>query len=113
MPKKTFSIVMIVAMLIVALPVRAEDGQPPIQRLGTGIPTSIAASPDGKTLAVGSSIGVWLLDAATLQPSGFWDTGFWVYTIEYSVVYSRPWFLSRRCHDQSVGHENVDALADP
>jgi WD40 repeat protein len=65
-------------------PVHAQDTLPPIQRLGTGIPTSIAASPDGKTLAVGSSIGVWLMDAETLQPIGFWDTGFWVETVVYS-----------------------------
>jgi len=32
-----------------------------IQRLGTGYPTSIAASPDGKTLATRSTIGVCLL----------------------------------------------------
>jgi len=82
MLKKVTLLTVCVAMLVSALPVHADTG--PIQRLGTGIPTSIAASPDGKTLAVGSSIGVWFLDAATLTPNGFWDTGVWVNSVEYS-----------------------------
>jgi WD40 repeat protein len=76
-------IVVCAAMLFSAIPARADTG--PVQRLGTGIPTSIAASPDGKMLAVGSSIGVWFLDAATLRPNGFWDTGVWVDLVEYSA----------------------------
>ncbi len=64
---------------------RAESSILPIQRLGTGIPTSIAASPDGKTLAVGTSIGVWLLDADTLQPVSFIDAGLWVDDVVYGV----------------------------
>jgi hypothetical protein len=75
MLRKITLIVVCAAMLFSAVPVCADTG--PVQRLGTGIPTSIAASPDGKTLAVGSSIGVWFLDAATLTPNGFWDTGVW------------------------------------
>ncbi len=36
-----------------------------IGRIGRGQPTDIAYSPDGKLLAVGSSIGTWLYDANT------------------------------------------------
>lgn len=81
--KKLVLVALCVAMLVPAHAARADTG--PIQRLGTGIPTSIAASPDGKTLAVGSSIGVWFLDATTLAPTGFWDTGVWVDSVAYSV----------------------------
>lgn len=83
MLRKITLIVVCAATLFSAVPVRADTG--PVQRLGTGIPTSIAASPDGETLAVGSSIGVWFLDAATLTPNGFWDTGVWVNSVEYST----------------------------
>ncbi len=38
-----------------------------VARLGNGVIHYIALSPDGKMLAVASSIGVWLYDAATLQ----------------------------------------------
>jgi WD40 repeat protein len=83
--KKTILILLCFVLPFPVSPALAEETIQPIQRLGTGVPTSIAASPDGKTLAVGSSIGVWLLDAATLQPFGFWDTGFWVKSVEYST----------------------------
>ena len=56
MLRKITLIVACAAMLFSAVPARADTG--PVQRLGTGIPTSIAASPYGKMLAVGSSIGM-------------------------------------------------------
>jgi hypothetical protein len=84
MLKKLTLTVICFATLFSSLPAHADDTGP-IQRLGTGIPTSIAASPDGKTLAVGSSIGVWFLDAATLQPFTFWDTRTWVNSVKYST----------------------------
>lgn len=83
--KRIVLTLVLISSLVTAFPVRADSTIPPVQRLGTGIPTSIAASPDGKTLAVGSSIGVWFLDAETLQPFGFWDTGFWVNSVAYST----------------------------
>lgn len=82
--KKLITLIITLTLLIPHTPVYA-DGIGPVQRLGTGVPTSIAASPDGKTLAVGSSIGVWFLDAATLTPTGFWDTGVWVDSVAYSM----------------------------
>ncbi len=84
--KRLFLFALIASISLISFsPARADSSIPPSQRLGTGIPTSIAASPDGKTLAVGSSIGVWLLDATTLQPVGFWDTGVWVNNVAYST----------------------------
>ncbi|MEK7785058.1 MAG: hypothetical protein AAB658_06470 [Chloroflexota bacterium] len=38
-----------------------------VARLGNGIINYMALSPDGKALAVASSVGVWLYDALTLQ----------------------------------------------
>ncbi|MCA9932740.1 MAG: serine/threonine protein kinase, partial [Anaerolineales bacterium] len=39
-----------------------------LQRLGRGTVNVIAASPDGQTLAVGGSLGVWLYDGSTFEP---------------------------------------------
>ena len=41
-----------------------------LQRLGRGTVNTIAASPDGQTLAVGGSLGVWLYDSTSLEPQG-------------------------------------------
>jgi WD40 repeat protein len=76
---------MAVWLLLFVQPLAAFADTGPVQRLGNGIPTSIAASPDGKTIAVGSSIGVWFFDAATFTPTRFWDTGTWVKAVQYSV----------------------------
>ena len=45
-----------------------------IARLGQGSMGNISPSPDGRYLAVGSSIGVWLYDKSTLIPAALWDT---------------------------------------
>ena len=100
----------LLSTLFAALPAHAEDSIPPVQRLGTGIPTSIAASPDGKTLAVGSSIGVWLLDATTLKPFGFWDTGFWVEKVDYSSAGNYLKVLVRR-YDENSGLVEVSEIS--
>ena len=88
MLKKTLLFISLFASLfsLAAFPARAETGSAAsIERLGTGISTSIAAAPSGHALAVGSSIGVWFLDPASLQPFGFWDIGVWVNFVEYSA----------------------------
>ena len=39
-----------------------------IDKLGRGEIDKIAVSPDGTTLAVGGSLGIWLIDSETLEP---------------------------------------------
>ena len=51
-----------------ALPERA------IARLGRGIVGPLAFSPDGKYLAVGTKIGLWWYELATMQPVALWET---------------------------------------
>ena len=68
------------AMLFSTVPARA-DG--PIT-LGLGTLTSIALSPDGTRLAVGTTIGVYYYDAQTFVPQGFWDTGYRVNFLRWS-----------------------------
>ncbi len=45
-----------------------------IARLGRGRVYDMAFSPDGKYLAVGTSIGLWLYDLPSLSPIALWDT---------------------------------------
>ncbi len=83
MIKKLLLILGLVSLALAAWPAWA-DGTP-VQRLGTGVATAVAASPDGAALAVGTSQGVWFLSAATLAPLNFWDTGQWVQSLAYSA----------------------------
>ena len=57
-----------------------------IARLGQGgMMGNITPSPDGKYLAVGSSIGVWLYDISTMSPVTLWDTGRgWITAVLFS-----------------------------
>lgn len=45
-----------------------------IARLGRGRAGDMAFSPDGRSLAVGTSIGLWLYELPTLTPIALWDT---------------------------------------
>lgn len=81
--KKVLALVAALNLALAAWPASAGGG--PAQRLGTGVPTAIAAAPDGAGLAVGSSIGVWFFAADTLTPVSFWDIGEWVTSVQYSV----------------------------
>lgn len=78
--KKLMLVALCVAMLVPAQPARA-DG--PVV-LGLGRLTSIAVSPDGARLAVGTAIGVYFYDALTFAPQGFWDTGYVVNFLRWS-----------------------------
>lgn len=65
--KRTIGILLIISLLILAHPIQAQDDPPPItleMRLGNGIVTSVAWSPDGSTLAVDGPGGVWLYNTA-------------------------------------------------
>lgn len=45
-----------------------------IGRLGRGRINDLAFSPDGESLAVATTIGVWLYELATLEPIALWET---------------------------------------
>ena len=45
-----------------------------IARLGRGIVGPLAFSPDGKYLAVGTKIGLWWYELATMKPVALWET---------------------------------------
>ncbi len=45
-----------------------------IARLGRGRAGDMAFSPDGKSLAVSTAIGLWLYELPTLSPIALWDT---------------------------------------
>jgi WD40 repeat protein len=81
--KRLLAIIGLVCVGLAAWPVWA-DGSP-AQPLGAGAPTAIAASPDGATLAVGTSVGVWFLSAANLAPVSFWDAGQLAPAVAYST----------------------------
>ena len=82
MLKKTLLLIALVSMLFSALPAHA-DGPEPIT-LGLGTLTSIAISPGGTRLAVGTTIGVYFYDAQTFAPQGFWKTSLSVVNISWS-----------------------------
>ena len=45
-----------------------------IARLGRGREPDMAFSPDGRYLAIGTSLGLWLYDLATLSTIALWET---------------------------------------
>lgn len=45
-----------------------------VARLGRGREPDMAFSPDGRYLAIGTSLGLWLYDLATLSPTALWET---------------------------------------
>lgn len=55
-----------------------------VARLGKGIINEVAFSPDGKYLAVASSIGVWLYDAKTYQEVSYLESDGSLKSISFS-----------------------------
>ena len=56
-----------------------------IARLGRGSEPKMTFSPDGQYLAIGTCLGIWLYDLATLSPVALWETE---QTYVESVVFS-------------------------
>jgi hypothetical protein len=81
MLQKVTAIIGLMWLGLAAWPARA-DGTA-VKRPGTGVAAAIAVSPDGASLAVGASIGMWCLSADTLAPLSFWDTGQWIQAVQY------------------------------
>lgn len=55
-----------------------------LARWGKGTVNEVVWSPDGETIAVASSLGIYLYDAETLKELGFIDTGGWISSIAFS-----------------------------
>jgi len=55
-----------------------------VARLGKGSVNEIAFSPDGKILAIASSIGVWLYDVKTFVEIGLLETEEFVRSVAFS-----------------------------
>ena len=56
----------------------------PVARLGKGTVGQVAFSPDGRWLAVGSSVGVYVYEAATLRETRRFETDAWVSSVAFS-----------------------------
>jgi len=83
MYKRMLAIIGLACAGLAAWPAWA-DGTP-AQPRGAAAPAAIAAAPDGATLAIGTSLGVWFLSAANLAPVSFWDAGQPVAAVAYSA----------------------------
>lgn len=55
-----------------------------LARLGKGTTDNVAWSPDGKLIAVASSLGIYFYDAQTWQQTRFIETSSWVHDVAFS-----------------------------
>ena len=55
-----------------------------LARWGKGMVNEVVWSPDGKTFAVASSLGIYLYDTQTLEQLCFIDTGAWISSVAFS-----------------------------
>jgi len=94
MPKKiyNFSLLRIIlltalASLILAWDVSAQEAGPqilPLSATGQGRGHAIAYSPDGGTVAVGTSLGIYFFDSSSLEQTRFIPTDTWVRALAFS-----------------------------
>ena len=83
----------------IAAPIRAQEGIPitadnidqvtELLRIGRGTINQVVYNPDGTTLAVATSIGVWLYDAETLETVRFIESPSRVWRLAYAPDGSR------------------------
>ena len=78
--RKAALLLVLITLLANVLPARADGSV----TLGLGTLTSMALSPDGARLAVGTTIGVYFYDAQTFAPQGFWGTDYVVDRVLWS-----------------------------
>lgn len=76
----------LLTILAATLPTQSAMAQDlsPDRLLGAGLPTSVAVSPDGHVVAVGTSIGVYRFNADTLDLIDHWNTDTWVASVAFS-----------------------------
>ena len=55
-----------------------------LARWGKGTVSQVDFSPDGRLLAVASSLGVYIYDVQTLEQRAFWETSAWVNSVAFS-----------------------------
>ena len=81
-----------------------------IARLGRGRIADLAFSPDGESLAITTTIGVWIYELATMEPIALWETerglvstvafspnGQWIATINWDGVIKIREIETQRC----------------
>ncbi len=95
-----------------------------IGRLGRGRINDLAFSPDGESLAIATTIGVWIYELATLEPIALWETerglistvafspdGQWIATSNWDGVF-KVWDADmQRCTAKIQGTRYRNALA--
>jgi WD40 repeat protein len=97
-------------------PIYDAIGLEPVMRIGIGRPNDIAWSPDGQTLAVATSIGIWLYDAEDLsaEPVMLNDTVFSAADVAYSADGSMIAAGGSEVHVwRTASREKVLSIDDP
>src|SRR5438105_327494 len=56
--------------LLITLPAHAQADSRLLRQFGKGTARAVAWSPDGKTIAIGGSLGIWLYPPDLSQPTG-------------------------------------------
>ena len=81
-----------------------------IARLGRGRIADLAFSPDGESLAIATTVGVWIYELATMEPIALWETerglvstvvfspnGQWIATINWDGIIKIRETETQRC----------------
>ncbi len=68
------STLVLAIVLVVGQPSQAQVDTRLIQRIGNGTARAAASSPDGKTIAIGGSLGIWLYPADLSKPLANFDS---------------------------------------
>ena len=94
-----------------------------IARLGRGRIADLAFSPDGESLAIATTIGVWIYELTTMEPIALWETerglvstvsfspnGQWIATINWDGIIKIRETETQRCTAKIQGSHYRNAL---
>jgi WD40 repeat protein len=84
MKKKVLGIGIMVWLFLSPVVFGKDFSQKPVARLGKGVIEQVAFSPDGKLLAVGGSLGVWLYSIPDLKEVEFFESLEWVESVTFT-----------------------------